>query len=337
MAVETTRVRVPEIEGEWLGREPLSVRALRGKAILIDFWDYTCLNCIRALPYIREWHRRYGGRGLVTIGVHAPEFRFARSRENVRSAVEALGVRYPVVLDNEFRSWQAFANRYWPALYLVDKDGYIRYHHAGEGDYRETEEVIQQLLREIDPQLQLPAPMEPVRPMDVPGARSVCEPATPELYLGSRRGRIANPADHPEEGAAEYRYGEYAPAEVPELAGAWIQRAECLELPANPLSEASRLRVRYSAAEANLVMAPGAAGAAQIEIFEDGHPLDHQSRGADVHETSDGRTLVGVAEPRMYSLVARNRYLHSRTLELASRSAGLELYAFTFVSGVTAP
>jgi thiol-disulfide isomerase/thioredoxin len=302
------RVHAPEISGTWINSEPLTLAELRGKAVLVDFWDYTCVNCLHTLPYLREWDRRYRGKGLVTIGVHAPEFAFARTTENVIRAVAEDGITYPVVLDNDYRVWEAFGNRYWPAEYLIDKDGYIRYEHAGEGGYEKTERAIQEALREIDPAVELPPPMEPVRALDAPGALARCERPTPETYLGERRGR----------------------PDVPRLAGGWLRREEYIE--AQPGAEPSRLWLPYSAAEVNLVMAPGESGGGEVKILEDSLALDHQSRGADVREAADGSTYAEVVHPRMYSLVARTRYLHERVLELETRSAGLRMYAFTFVS-----
>src|ERR1700757_1246567 len=186
-------VFAPELEGgNWIQHGPVSLKELRDKAaVLIDFWDYTCVNCIRTLPYVVQWHRRYAQSGLVVVGVHAPEFNFARQPEFVRQAIKDFQIEYPVVLDNNFVIWRAYSNRYWPAKYLVDSAGRIRYYHYGEGGYRETEALIQRLLAEINPSLRLPLPMEPVRDTDRPGA--VCHRVTPELYLGHQRGQFGNP------------------------------------------------------------------------------------------------------------------------------------------------
>lgn len=175
----------------WLQGGPLRMADLRGKPVLIDFWDYTCVNCLRTLPYVKEWHRRYGPLGLTVIGVHAPEFSFARDGGNVARAVREQGITYPVVLDNEYAIWQAYANRYWPAKYLIDGQGYLRGYHHGEGAYREIEEALQALLRESFPEILLPGVMDPVRDDDRVGA--VCYRVTPELYLGYARGPLAPP------------------------------------------------------------------------------------------------------------------------------------------------
>src|SRR3990172_3182304 len=163
MTDETAQIHAPELTGGyWVNSEPLSMQALRGKVVLIDFWDYPCVNCIRTLPYVAEWHRRYSFHGLLVIGVHAPEFSFAKELDGVKRAIETFGIEYPVVMDNGFAIWQAYANRYWPAKYLVDAEGYIRYLHFGEGGYQETERAIQTLIRELQPDLELPEPLKPV-------------------------------------------------------------------------------------------------------------------------------------------------------------------------------
>ena len=151
MRVEKGKVRAPEIGRVWLNSSPLSFRQLRGRAVLVDFWDYTCVNCIRTLPYVQAWHERYRDKGLTVIGVHTPEFTFAQYESNVERGIREFGLTYPIVIDSDREIWKAFANRYWPTKYLLDKDGYLRCGHFGEGGYGECEQMIQELLREIDP------------------------------------------------------------------------------------------------------------------------------------------------------------------------------------------
>jgi thiol-disulfide isomerase/thioredoxin len=335
---EPRQVHAPEIGPEWLNSPPITMRGLRGRVVLIDFWDYTCVNCIRTLPYVREWHRRYRSTGLAVIGVHAPEFFFAQTAENVAKATEEFHLEYPILLDNDYQVWKAFANRYWPAKYLIDQDGYLRYFHAGEGNYEETEQMIQALLREIDPAVELPPVLEPVRALDRSGALEVCERPTPELYLGYQRGHIVNPDGFIKDQIASYQFGTQPPADGPELAGPWFAGAQFVAVAAHPTDgEPARLRLPYSAAEINLVMAPGTNPfPSRAEITDDGRPLDHQSRGEDVREQADGSTWIEIGRPRMYSVVKRDRFL-SRELRLASRSTGLQLFAFTFVSCVPRP
>ena len=169
MRVEKGKVRAPEIGRVWLNSTPLSFRQLRGRVVLVDFWDYTCVNCIRTLPYVQAWHEHYRDKGLTVIGVHTPEFTFAQYESNVERGIREFGLTYPIVIDSNREIWKAFANRYWPTKYLLDKDGYLRYGHFGEGGYGECEQVIQELLREIEPAIELPSPMEPVREEDHAG------------------------------------------------------------------------------------------------------------------------------------------------------------------------
>lgn len=320
-------IRVPEIGRDWINSPGLTMRGLRGRVVLVDFWDYTCVNCIRTLPYLKEWHKRYKDKGLVIIGVHAPEFYFARTTEHVRRAVREFGMEYPVVLDNDFQIWQSFANRYWPAKFLVDKDGYLRFFSFGEGGYQESERRIQQLLKEIDPQVELPPPLEPVRDTDVPGA--VCHRATPELYLGHRRGRLGNPGDFQKDRRADYTLPGSIEEEAVYLAGPWSSSAEAAEV----AGSGARLCLRYSAAEVNLVMAPPKSGPGRITLRQDEAPLPPGSAGADARYDAGGPACIEVDVPRMYSLV-RNKDFGSHLLELASSAEGLRLYAFTFVSCV---
>lgn len=326
------RIHAPEITGEWVNSPSLTARELRGRVTLVDFWDYTCVNCLRTLPYLREWHRRYASLGLAVIGVHAPEFQFARDRANVERAMRSQGLEYTVVLDNEYRTWRAFANRCWPAKHLVDARGYVRYVHFGEGQYGETEEAIRLLLAEAGVTAPAEPLVEPVRPSDRPGAR--CLPATTELYLGYARGPLGNGSGYVEEQVQDYAASDPRLPDVAYLEGPWFAGRELVA--ACPLlGRVSRLRLRYTAAEVNLVMAPPdpaglpVEGRATVIVRQDGQPLPPEDRGEDVMALGD-ETVIDVCEPRMYSL-ARNREAGPRELEIWTRKPGLEVYAFTFV------
>jgi thiol-disulfide isomerase/thioredoxin len=323
------KIHAPEIGRAWYNTPPLSLRELRGRVVLVDFWDYTCVNCLRTLPYLKEWHRRYGSMGLTVVGVHSPEFSFARTAEYVERAIREHALEYPVVLDNEFQIWQSFANKCWPAKYLIDKDGYVRYYHFGEGGYAETEVAIHTLLREINPGLALLPPMAPLRGSDADGAR--CRPVTPELYLGSGRGRLGNKPGYAENHVQDYQFEGEAIPDHAYLDGPWVACKEFIA--ACPLDKRpSRLRVRYTAAEVNLVMTAGEAGEVQAEITLDGRPVPPENSGEDTHRHETG-TFVTVREPRMYRLI-KNGSVGSGVLELSASSPGLEAYAFTFVSCV---
>lgn len=285
-------VRAPALGDHWLTGGPLTLRGLRGRVVLVDFWEYTCVNCIRTLPYVQEWHRRYEPHGLTVIGVHAPEFSFSRTGEAVRHAIDEFGLTYPVLLDNDFQTWQAFANRAWPAKYLVDAAGYVRYSHTGEGCYGETEKAIQTLLRERESNLALP----PVNAPDEP-AGGVCERPTPELYLGYQRGRAVN-QNIVEDRMAEYSWAGESAADLPEWNGCWRITREYAEA-----GERAQVRLAYGAAQVNAVMA----GTGQVRW-----------PGGEVE----------VTRPRMYTLIAGSEF--QRGLLQLDVEGGVQMYAFSF-------
>lgn len=327
MRLDPKTVHAPELGPVWLNSPPLSLRQLRGRVVLLDFWDFTCINCIRTLPYIREWHRRYETLGLTVIGVHAPEFYFGRAPEILEQGIAEFGLEYPILLDNDYSIWKSFANKYWPSKYLIDPDGYLRFYHAGEGAYEETEQAIQELLRERDPSILLPAPMALLRPLDRPGALAMCRPPTPELYLGHRRGRIANEGGFVEDKVHSYTLGAGPMEDLPELGGEWHSLPDCA-------ATAGRARVCliYSAAEVNVVLSPTAeSGMAELEIRINGEPVPAAMAGSDIEEGPGGRTVIRITRPRMYSLV-RSRVFEQALLELSAAGRGVQVFAFTFGS-----
>jgi len=329
MTQEETRIHAPDlVGGYWVNGEPLSIASLRGKAVLIDFWDYTCVNCIRTLPYVIEWHRRYSEHGLVVVGVHAPEFSFAKELDGVKKAIESFRIDYPVVMDNGYAIWQAYASRYWPAKYLVDKDGYIRYFHFGEGGYEETERAIQTLLRENLPEMQLPELMSPARDTDAPGA--ACYRVTPELYFGYQRGRIGNPSGYtPKEKTAYTDIGPHAEGFF-YLSGEWTADEEHVMKPWGSESE-SAVTIKYTAKEVNLVMNPLLGRAWSTYVLQDGAPIARGDAGEDVMFDQNDKAFVDVDAQRMYRLV-NNQEIGSHELTLTTATPGLALYAYTFVS-----
>lgn len=325
------KIHAPEIGRRWVNSAPLTMGELRGRIVLIDFWDYTCVNCLRTLPYLIEWDRRYRGAGLTVIGVHAPEFHFAHGLANVEQAVRSLGVEYPVVLDNEYQIWHAYSNRCWPAKYLIDGRGFVRYYHFGEGGYHDTEEAIQKLLQEIEPGVSLPAPMEPLRSTDQPGAR--CAPVTPELYLGFKRGRLGNESGYARNEVCDYHAGENLAPDVAWLDGPWYASDESVE--ACPLDgRPSRLLLAFRGAELNLVMSPPESGSGVASIKLNGKPLSASDAGDDVR-VERGTSDVVVTQPRMYRLI-KGTTAAPRLIEIVTSSPGLAAYAFTFVSCVEA-
>lgn len=328
---EQAPVHAPEFDGgEWLQGGPVTVRGL-GRPLLVDFWDYTCVNCLRTLPYLKEWHHRYAEHGLQIVGVHTPEFSFAHNPDHVRRAIAHLELPYPIVLDAKFSIWQAYANRYWPAKYFVDHRGYLKAYHHGEGGYGESETLIQSLLRE-QPGFDAPLPdlMTPVRPEDMPGA--VCYRVTPELYCGYQRGLIGNVG-----GVAADRPMDYVdPGKHIEgtlyLEGPWLLGAESVARPFGAARTPSRLHLTYMAADLNLVLHPPiAGGGATLRVLLDGQPVASERAGEDVR---DG--VITLDHPRMYSLIkADDVERHELTLE--TESDGLAAFAFTFTSCVAPP
>jgi thiol-disulfide isomerase/thioredoxin len=323
--VEPRIIRAPEFErGPWLNSQPLSIKELRGRVVLVDFWDFTCVNCLRTLPYLVEWYRRYHDKGLEIIGVHSPEFSFAQDAELVAQAAEENGIAYPVLLDNDFMTWRAYANRYWPAKYLIDQDGYIRHRTFGEGRYAQTEEAIQVLLRELNPNVELPEYLEPLRVEDVPGA--VCYPTTPELYGGYERGRLGNregltltPTLYRDPGAHEEGYLY--------LDGEWRATPESVEC-----VNGGYAALKYRAAELNAVLrAVPPRQSVQVTLTQNGSHLTTENAGADVQISEQGVSFVVADRPRLYNLV-RNPQFGIFEVKLSAPFGGLGIYAFTFVS-----
>jgi len=329
---EIDGLRLPEFPAlEWLHSPPLRAAQLKGRAVLVTFWDYASVHCLRVLPYLRAWNERYAALGLTVVAVHAPEFPFAQNRERVVKAAAELDIPYAVALDPDFLAWQAFRNRFWPSTYLFDAAGALRYYHFGEGDYEACERAIQECLHEIRPEEAWPELLLPFRPEDRPGAEFLR--ATPQINLGVERGRIAN--------ADGARVGETSRLALPGrrdpdlvyAEGAW--RHELSHLESAEASPAS-LQVRYTAVEVNLVAQAPDGETIEAEIGQDGLPLADVDRGEDARVADSGATYVAISEPRLYRLV-RNHVYATRDLRLAADRPGLRVYALTFVSGAPPP
>jgi thiol-disulfide isomerase/thioredoxin len=281
----------------WINSKPLSLAALRGKVVLLDFWTYSCINCLRTLPYLRSWDSAYRDDGLVIVGVHTPEFAFERDRGNVEGAIERLGVRYPVALDNEYGTWNAWANRYWPAEYFIDRRGRVRFAHFGEGAYAEKEEVIRRLLAEPELGPSVAGSVE---------AETVAGVETPETYLGYERlARFYGSGVAPEEEAV-YRLPTRLPQNGLAYGGRWTVEAERIVAGAN-----ARLRLRYHARKVHLVLGTSS-GRKSVRVVVDGQR----------------RRTVRVTEDKLYTLAS---FLEpgDHLLELRFEP-GTEAYAFTF-------
>jgi thiol-disulfide isomerase/thioredoxin len=287
----------------WLNSEPLTADGLRGSVVLVDFWTYSCVNWLRTLPYVSAWDGRYRDRGFVVVGVHAPEFGFEHDLGNVRRAVGELEVGYPVVIDNGFDIWRSFGNRYWPAAYLVDGDGRVRFRHFGEGAYEETERAIQELLG-VDE--------ETVR-VDAGGVAEAADwetLGTPETYVGSARGEGRSPRA---DGLALNHWA---------LPGQWSvgDEAAVLEAPGGSIA------FRFQARDLNLVLAPpDSSTPVRFAVRLDGRPPG-EDHGVDVDEAGEGT----VSEPRMYQLVRQREAVTERTFEITFLAPGVRAYVFTF-------
>lgn len=321
-AVAAEPARDP-LEGgtQWLNGGPQSLAALRGKVVLVNFWTYSCINCLRTLPYVKAWAEKYADRGLVVVGVHTAEFAFEKETGNVQKALRDLKIAYPVVQDNQFRIWRAFGNRYWPALYVVDAQGRIRHQQFGEGGYAASERVIEELLQESG--AKPPGAMTAVEP-DVRGVGLAADAKTlrsPEIYLGYEKG--AGPCVSA--GALRDTPETYQPDTLRlntwSLAGNWTIRPEWVEAnqPGNVVA------VRFQARDANLVLAKASPGPVRFRVTLDGQPpgADH---GSDVDAQGHGV----VDANRLYQLVRQRGEVRPRTVEIRFLDPGARGHAFTF-------
>jgi thiol-disulfide isomerase/thioredoxin len=317
-------MHLPEFRGgDWLNSKPLSRADLEGRVVLVDFWDYTCVNCIRTLPHIREWHRKYNDKGLTIIGVHTPEFLFTRETANVARAARSFGLEYPIVLDNDYAIWNAFGNRYWPAKYFFDHRLQLRNSHFGEGAYLENEVGIQALLRERDSSVELP-PVEQM--LAAPDEGAFCMPTTPELYLGWARGIFGNGNAAVQGKPSAFKLPEKMAPDMVYLDGEFIVDQWSVSAP-KVNRQMAKLLLNYEALEANIVLYPPEDGPGMLELRQDGMPLKPELAPEAVSET--GRTILRVDVPRMYKLV-RNPRVERHALELVWLDAGIEAFAFTF-------
>jgi thiol-disulfide isomerase/thioredoxin len=306
---------------------------LRGKVVLVDFWEYTCINCIRTFPYLKAWHQKYKDKGLVIIGVHTPEFEFAKREVNVAKAAKDFGLEYPIVVDSDQKIWKAYGNRFWPAKYLFDAQGFIADWHFGEGGYEKTEAKIQKLLKDANPKIELPPITSAIRGTDKPGA--VCYPVTPELYMGYERGHF--------EGTLANREGYHAGKVVTYkdpgrwedgyvyVNGQWKNSPEALISVRSSPHPRDYIAIKYHALEVNAVLRPELGKPVKIWVYHDGKPVSKQDRGSDIQYDSLGRSFMSLDEPRMYHII-KNAKFNQRTLKLATADPGMGIYTFTFVS-----
>ena len=314
---------LPSLEGAvaWLNSPPLSGEALKGKVVLVDFWTYSCINCLRTIPYVKAWAEKYKDQGLVVIGVHAPEFAFEKNIDNVRNAVSELKIGYPVAIDNNYAIWHAFNNEYWPAHYFIDAQGRIRHHHFGEGAYDKSEQVIQQLLAEAG-RKGVPAELTPVTASGVEAAPDMEDAGSGETYIGyDRAENFVSPGGPIQDvphvySATTTRVNEWG------LTGDWTIGAEQARLNKGGGS----IVFRFHSRDLHLVLGPGPDGKpARFRVTIDGKPPgdDH---GTDVDPDGDG-TVTG---ERLYQLVRQKGAIADRVFEVQFLDPEVQAYAFTF-------
>jgi thiol-disulfide isomerase/thioredoxin len=317
--------RMPSLDGAtgWLNSPPLTAAGLRGKVVLVDFWTYTCINWLRTLPYLRAWAERYQDHGLVVIGVHTPEFDFEHDLDNVRREAKRLRVGYPIAVDSDYAIWDAFDNHYWPALYVVDAQGQIRHHRFGEGDYDQSEMVLQRLLTEAGSAGDIGQGLVAVDPGGVEAAADWDSLRSPENYLGAARTENFASANGAVLGTgqvyavpARLRLNHWA------LSGDWTVNPQAI---VGNQAE-GRLVYRFHARDLHLVMAPAARGTpVRFRVRIDGEPPG-AAHGADVDDQGDG-TLT---DPRLYQLIRQPGPVTEHTFEITFLDPGVQAYAFTF-------
>ena len=333
----------PELTGTqaWINSEPLKIQQLKGKVVLIDFWTYTCINCIRTFPYLKIWHSKYADDGLVIIGVHTPEFKFETELDNVRQAVADYGIGWAVVQDNDYETWQAYDNRFWPAKYLIDKRGVIRYQHFGEGAYKETENKIRDLLEEAGADLSLVEdPNVTNQPFDPEFLNNRRGEITAELYGGYKRNcslavilsnsSIANrPYCKSKDKVVLYEdSGEYDKHKL-YLQGAWLAGESSLRHGRETTTFEDYMVLRFAAKSVNVVLRPEENKPFKVLATLDGEFLTESNKGQDVVIEKDGRSFLVVDKARLYSVIEAPKY-GFYNLKLSSNSGDFAFYAFTF-------
>ena len=340
----------PEFAGtqEWINSDPLAMESLRGKVVLIDFWTYTCINCIRTLPFLQTWHERYTDEGLVIIGVHTPEFEFEKVYDNVVNATEDMGVAWPVVQDNNFTVWSSYSNRYWPAKYLIDKDGVIQYRHFGEGKYAETEEQIRKLLEEVGAEadaLSMPLP-EDQQQRDTAFLTESGGQVTPELFAGWRfttsRGGIGQVDTYAEAVQVSYDGGEQAsvvaefqaPTEgKPDhiyFQGPWAVGSENVRHARETDDYSDFVVLTYSARSVNAVLTSETGEPYKVVVTVNGVYLTEENKGEDIIIGEDGESYLMVTAPKAYKIVEHPTWEENQYIHLFSNSDNFGLFSFTF-------
>jgi thiol-disulfide isomerase/thioredoxin len=307
----------------WLNSDALRMKKLQGKVVLLDFWTYSCVNCIRTQPHLNEWHEKYADKGLVIIGIHTPEFDFEKVEKNVQAAVKKFKIKYPIVLDPDYKIWKLYSNRWWPRKLVIDKSGAVIYDHVGEGGYAETEHAIQKALKEIGYE-ELPV-IEP----DASVGGGICYRTTPETYLGFLHGRYGNlerfipkqehiftDVNDGREDDLVYLHGHF------QVEGEYLEHTKKLSMPSEYLA------IKYSAFSVNAVMESTVGRSAAIFVELDGQPLPEDMAGEDI-KFENGKAVLKITQSRMYRIVDSDTY-HKGVLKLKTANSGLRFFAFTF-------
>ena len=320
--------RIPELRGihAWMNSEPMTIAELRGKVVLIDFMTYTCINCIRTLPFLKDWNDKYASRGLVIIGVQSPEFEFEKDLDNIREGLTDLGITWPVAVDNDMATWRAYANRYWPHKYLADAEGRLRYDHIGEGGYLETERKIRELLTEAGHDVS-----------DIPLGKDAKSsgyfgPITREIYAGSFRaigGYLGNPPPRGITGPVVFkdpgkrRDGKFY------LHGQWDISEESARL-SQPVDDYDPyIAIPYNARSVNVVIQPRGGTSMRVLVTLGTDPVPPSLAGDDITYGEDGLSYLDVKEARMYNLL-RGLKVDAAELRLLPRSDDFQVFAYTF-------
>ncbi|NIP61778.1 MAG: redoxin domain-containing protein [Nitrosopumilaceae archaeon] len=313
--------KAPEIHGitNYINTDPNELqKKIKDKVVLYDIWTYSCINCIRTLPYVTAWHEKYSDEGLVIVGIHSPEFEFEKNLDNVKKAVDKHGIKYPVVMDNDWIMWDAFDNRYWPRKYVADHEGYIRYDHIGEGAYKETEMVIQQLLKERAVSLGMDAKTES-NLVDISEFEHT-KSRSPELYFGYElaqgRSQLGNPEGFKQDTVANYSMPDELKHNHFYLDGEWKNARDHMEL----VSETGTIKLSYHAKQVNIVTG----GKATLTVTLDGNQLPEKYAGNDI-----ANGIVNITEPDLYNIINSNE-ASTHTLEIMVNEPGFRIYTFTF-------
>jgi thiol-disulfide isomerase/thioredoxin len=346
-ASERMESDIPEIAGisAWLNTDDaLSIADLAadGKVVLVDFWTYTCINCIRTFPYLKLWHSRYADDGLVILGIHTPEFEFEKDYDNVVQATRDNGIIWPVAQDNDYVTWKNYSNRYWPAKYLIDQDGVVRYTHFGEGDYGETEEQIRRLLMETgaelsDDKVVLPTDQE----VDMTYLNTRNAQVTPELYAGHQRafsaalsGRGAYVVQPEYYDSRDEVVTLKAPAEMVlhkiYFNGPWSIMPESSRHARETNENEDYIALKYSAKSVNAVLTAESKQSYRVLLTMNGQALTEDNKGGDVIIGDNGDSYIEVNEARLYELVEHPQYAQAQELRMSSNSPNFGLFAFTF-------